>query len=63
MNLEQIRQNVIKAAQNKLNRHKSLGSNTNLSINQVAELLDIVSGRANEIPVSADQFIGNYSLN
>jgi hypothetical protein len=63
MNLEQIRQNVIKTAQSKLNKHKSLGSNTNLSLNQVAELLDIVSGRAIEIPVSAEQFIGNYSLN
>ena len=63
MNLEEIRQNVIKAAQSKLNRHKSLGSNTNLSINQVAELLDIVAGRAQNIKISTDHIIGNYSLN
>ena len=63
MNLQDINKNIVKKAQQKLTRHKSLGANSNLSINKVAELLDIVHGMASPQTISPDHFIGNYSLN
>ena len=63
MNLEEIRNNVIRSAQQKLNRHKALGAQSHLSISQVAELLDIVHGMADEARISPKQLLGNISLN
>lgn len=63
MNLEEIKNRMIQSAQLKLSHHKSMGSNTNLSILEVAELLDVVSGRAEEVQFSSEHLIGSYSLN
>jgi hypothetical protein len=63
MNLEEIKNRMIQSAQLKLSNHKSMGRNTNLSILEVAELLDVVTGRADEAQLSPDLFIGTYSLN
>ncbi|MEZ4924262.1 MAG: hypothetical protein R2780_13905 [Crocinitomicaceae bacterium] len=63
MNLEEIRNNIIRSAQRKLNRHKVMGSNTTLSIHEVAELLDIVSGMAENASITPEDVVGNYSLN
>lgn len=63
MNLEEIRNKVIQSAQLKLQRHKHLGSQSNLSISQVAELHDIVNGMADEARISNDHLIGRISLN
>ena len=63
MNLDDIKNKIIQSAQEKLNRHKVMGSNTKLSITEVAELLDIVSGTAENARVSPEDLIGNISLN
>lgn len=63
MNLEDIRNSIIKSAKEKLNRHRVMGSSTKLSVTEVAELLDIVSGRAEGAKVAPEDLIGNYSLN
>lgn len=63
MNLEDIRNNVIKSAKEKLNRHRIMGAKTSLSITEVAELLDIVSGMAQDARVEAESLVGRFSLN
>ena len=63
MNLEDIRNKVVKSAQEKLNRHRVMGDKTKLSITEVAELLDIVSGKAENARISPEDVIGNISLN
>lgn len=63
MNLEDISNNIIKSAKAKLNRHRVMGANTKLSITEVAELLDIVSGRAENARVAPQDLLGNVSLN
>ena len=63
MNLEEIKNRMIQSAQMKLSNHKSMGPNTNLSILEVAELLDVVTGRAEKAELSSELFIGTYSLN
>jgi len=63
MNLKDINKNIVRKAQQKLSRHKSQGAQSRLSINEVAELLDIVHGMASAKTLSPDHFIGNYSLN
>ena len=56
---------MIKSAKEKLALHKSLGQRSTLSIFQVAELLDIVSGNSEEQSVvSPSIFFDNaFSLN
>jgi hypothetical protein len=63
MNLQEIKNGIVRQAQQKLSRHKNLGSQSNLSIKEVAELLDIVQGRTIDVPMGPEHFIGNYSLN
>lgn len=63
MNLEEIRNTIIKSAQLKLQRHKHLGSQSSLSISQVAELHDIVNGMADSARITPDHLIGRISLN
>lgn len=63
MNLDEIRNNIVRSAQMKLNRHKVMGDKTNLSILEVAELLDIVSGMAEDAKITPKDVIGNFSLN
>lgn len=55
---------LIKSAKAQLDMHKSLGRRSKLSIIQVAELLDIVSGKTEPSDVHASIFIDNsFSLN
>lgn len=63
MNLEDIKNRIIQSAQEKLNRHRVMGSKTKLSIMEVAELLDIVSGKAENAAITPEDMIGNISLN
>lgn len=63
MNLEDIRNNIVKSAKAKLNRHRVMGSRTKLSVTEVAELLDIVSGMAQDARVEPEDLIGRFSLN
>ncbi len=52
MNLGSMRNMMIKSAKQKLAQHKNLGRRSSLSILEVAELLDIVSG--NNLPNEVD---------
>ncbi|MBD3636658.1 MAG: hypothetical protein HUJ25_04895 [Crocinitomicaceae bacterium] len=63
MNLDDIKNKIIRSAQEKLNRHRVMGARTKLSITEVAELLDIISGQAEDARVEPIDMIGNYSLN
>ena len=63
MNLDDIKNKIVQSAHEKLNRHRVMGAKTKLSITEVAELLDIISGKAENARVSPEDVIGNYSLN
>ena len=63
MNLENIRTNIIRIAQEKLQRHNSMGIESRLSIFEVAELKDIVSGNKVELKTNRAYFFGLHSLN
>ncbi len=63
MNSGNLKQTVIRSAKNQLEAHKNLGQRSNLSILQVAELWDIVSGRS-EKAAMAELFLDKpFSLN
>ncbi|MCC7455184.1 MAG: hypothetical protein IT222_13530 [Crocinitomix sp.] len=64
MNVGSMKMTLIKSAKAQLDMHKSLGRRSKLSIIQVAELLDIVSGKTEPSDVHASIFIDNsFSLN
>jgi hypothetical protein len=62
MNLGNRKQTAIRSAKNQLEAHKHLGNRSNLSIFQVAELLDIIAGRS-EKTQSSIFFEKAFSLN
>jgi len=45
LNLRTMNQNYIELAKQKLQNHKSKGNESNLSIFQVAELIDVITGK------------------
>ena len=63
MKMDELKNNVVKAAQNKLNLHKRLGNKTHLSILEVAELLDIISGKAENAKIEPNALIGETNIN
>lgn len=64
MNLGSMKKLMIKSAKEKLARHKNLGQHSSLSVIQVAELLDIVSGNNEPSTVNSNVFFNNtFSLN
>lgn len=63
MNLDQIKNELIKSAEAKLQVHKRMGAASKLSILEVAQLLDIVSGNIEENQFRQGQFFGLHSLN
>ncbi|NOQ72920.1 MAG: hypothetical protein GQ574_13005 [Crocinitomix sp.] len=64
MNLGSMRKIMIKSAKDKLARHKNLGQRSTLSVLQVAELLDFVSGKNEATTTHPAIFFDNgFSLN
>lgn len=65
MNLENSRKTIIKSAKAKLENHKILGRHSNLSLMQVAELWDIVSGNVEAQSFKSNAMLGGnfFSLN
>lgn len=64
MNLGSMKKLMIKSAKEKLAHHKNLGQRSALSVLQVAELLDIVSGISEPSTVNSKIFFNNaFSLN
>ena len=63
MNMDQIKHDIIKTAQSKLQMHKRMGSSSKLSIMEVAQLVDIISGNIEENSFKQGQFFGLHSLN
>lgn len=63
MNSGNIKQTVIRSAKNQLEAHKNLGKRSDLSIMQVAELWDIVSGRSEKTEHSSIYFEQAFSFN
>ena len=63
MNLEDLKTNIIRSAQDKLQYHKLLGIESALSIFEVAHLRDIVSGNQEEMIMQRGRFFGVHSLN
>ncbi len=63
MNLGSMRKTKVNTAKEQLALHKNLGQRSALSILQVAELLDIVSGKDESPEYSAIFFDNPFSLN
>ncbi|MFT5823851.1 MAG: hypothetical protein ACI8ZM_005116 [Crocinitomix sp.] len=64
MNLGSMRKIMIKSAKDKLARHKNLGQRSTLSVLQVAELLDFVTGNHESATTHPAIFFDNgFSLN
>ena len=63
MNIDQIKNEIIKTAQTKLQAHKRMGSESKLSIMEVAQLVDIISGNIEETTYNKGQFFGLHSMN
>ena len=63
MKLDHLKIELIKSAEAKLQMHKNMGSNSKLSIFDVAKLFDIVCGNVDELDNHQPQFIGLHSLN
>lgn len=64
MKFNNIVTNRIKLAKQKLNDHRNLGTKSRLSIEQVAELHDIVNGGNSMVPEGeTGLFYGLHSLN
>ena len=45
-NIQRLRTNKVRIAQLKLSKHKSMGTRSNISINEVASLMDVVKNRS-----------------
>lgn len=64
MNLGSMKKLMIKSAKEKLALHKNLGQRSALSVLQVAELLDIVTGNNETAAVNPELFFNRtFSLN
>ena len=63
INIDQIKNEIIKTAQSKLQMHKRMGRDSKLSIMEVAQLVDIISGNIEENSFKQGQFFGLHSLN
>jgi len=63
MNLDQIKTELINAAQAKLKAHAQMGASSRLSILEVAQLRDIIAGNVELNVNSPAQFFGLHSLN
>ncbi len=63
MNLDQIKNDLINAAQAKLRADSQMGSNSRLSIMEVAQLRDIIAGNVELKVNQSAQFFGLHSLN
>lgn len=63
MSLQCRRISMVKAAKEKLAEHKNLGQRSPLSIMQVAELIDIVSGLTRPAITTALYNEDSFSLN
>lgn len=63
MKLDHLKIELIKSAEAKLQMHKRMGSNSKLSILEVAKLFDIVCGHVEDAVHHQPQFIGMHSLN
>ena len=63
MNLDQIKAELINAAQAKLKVHAQMGVNSRLSILEVAQLRDIIAGNVELNVNHSPQFFGLHSLN
>lgn len=55
--------NAISLAKNKLARHKALGKNSNLSIVEVAQLMDLVTFGPDLPPVNSSMLFFNFNAN
>lgn len=63
LNIANMNKNYIEEAKQKLQNHKTKGSNTELSIFQVAELIDVISGKIEKFTLNKSIQNFNISLN
>lgn len=63
MDLENIKNNIIRAAEQKLRNHRFKGKESGLSIFEVARLRDVVSGNIENLKKESELFYGLHSLN
>lgn len=64
MKFNDFENNRVKRAMQKLDNHTKMGTRSQLSIDEVARLRDIVNGNETAAPAQSDKlFFGMYSLN
>ncbi len=63
MNLENLKNNVIRVAKEKLDSHRFKGQSSGLSIFEVARLRDVVAGNVELEQKNDNLFFGLHSLN
>ena len=63
LNITNMKKDYIDFAKEKLQNHKSNGMQSNLSIFQVAELIDLITGRRDEQSVSNAVLFSQIGIN
>lgn len=63
LNITNMKKDYIDFAKEKLQNHKSNGMQSNLSIFQVAELIDVITGRRDEQSVSNAVLFSQIGIN
>lgn len=59
-NIQRLRTNKLRKAQLKLSKHKSLGTHSNMSIHEVALLMDVVQNRST---IANDSMLFSVNMN
>jgi hypothetical protein len=63
LNIRNMKKNYIDLAKQKLQNHKSKGNQSDLSIFQVAALIDVISGRKKHSQISDALMFSQVGLN
>ena len=63
LNITSMNKKYVEAAKQKLQNHKVMGSKTELSIFQVAELIDVINGKIEKFTLNNSIQNFNISLN
>lgn len=63
LNITNMKKNYIDIAKQKLQNHKTSGNESNLSIFQVAELIDVITGRKEKNDINDTFMFSQIGLN
>jgi len=63
LNVTTMNKNHVEIAKEKLQVHKNKGSESDLSIFQVAELIDLINGKIQNLSISKTMLFAQFGLN